>query len=301
MDADGTQITDIARDEPKGAAPEEDPKAEYDASLQKRLQVINVVAFVVCMIITFSADKITGTTLGQMGREYGRTPKIAVAGWALGIWVLIYILIITLIVYQALPNKNAESRNNELIYRQIKYVLAVNLILNGLWLVLTRINSSFGLAISTLDIIFMDVTCIYMMMKSTRAKLDMFQIIVMRVMFTLYAGWVNAATIINITNFLASVGMKDPSAGLNESTWAVIILYVALAIYIVAAFMERNPLFGALYLYVLIAIRAKQTAYPDIQSNSLIAMIILIVALIGITGLSVHEKMNGKATKGLFY
>lgn len=236
-----------------------------------------------------------------MGREYGRNPKFRVAGWALAIWGLIYILIVTLIVYQALPNKSVPSRNNELIYRQIKYVLAVNLIANGLWLVLTRINSSFGLAISTLDIIFMDVTCIYMMMKSTRAKLDMFQIIVMRVMFTLYAGWVNAATIINITNFLASLGMKDPNAGLNESTWAVIILYVALVIYILAAFMERNPLFGALYLYVLIAIRAKQTAYPDIQSNSLIAIIILIVALIGITSLSVYEKMNGKATKGLFY
>lgn len=54
MDVDGTQISDNAQVEPKGAAPEEeDPKADYDASLQKRLQIINVVAFVVCMIITF--------------------------------------------------------------------------------------------------------------------------------------------------------------------------------------------------------------------------------------------------------
>jgi len=75
-------------------------------------------------------------------------------------------------------------------------------------------------------------------------------------------------------------------SGDSQTTWTVIILYVALVIYVLASFMERNPGFGAVYIWVLFAIKANPvvTAYSDIQTNAVIVVIILILALCGISG-----------------
>jgi len=95
--------------------------------------------------------------------------------------------------------------------------------------------------------------------------------------------------------------MKGLNAGFAESTWTCIIFYVALVVYVLASAMERNPLYGGVYIWVLFAIKNRAAAYPDIQTHSVIAVIILIVALVGITGLSIYEKMKGKLEKGLFF
>jgi len=139
------------------------------------------------------------------------------------------------------------------------------------------------------------------MQKSTRAKVNVVEFISLRMGFTIYTGWVTAATILNTTFFLKSVGMKEGSSGFPETTWVCIIFYVALVIYILASLMERNPLYGAIYIWVLFAIKNRQAPYSDIQTHSLIAVIILIVSLVAITAFSLYEKMKGKLVKGLFY
>jgi hypothetical protein len=131
--------------------------------------------------------------------------------------------------------------------------------------------------------------------------MNVVEFISLRCGVTIYTGWVTAATILNTSFFLKSIGMKDPSAGLGETTWVVVILYVALVVYVLASFMERNPLYGGIYIWALFAIRNGQASYSDIQTNSLIAVIILIVALVGIIALSIYEKMKGKLEKGLFF
>ena len=111
------------------------------------------------------------------------------------------------------------------------------------------------------------VTQLYIMQKAVRAKINTMEFISLRCGFTIYTGWLTAATILNAAIFLKSVGMVDPSAGLSETTWVCVILYIALIIYIVTSFMERNPLFGAIYIWVLFAIRYRQATYTDIRAN----------------------------------
>lgn len=99
-------------------------------------------------------------------------------------------------------------------------------------------------------------TQVYIMNQSTRTKVNEYEFITLRIGFSLYSGWVMAACIIGVAFFLKSLGMKGDNAGLAEDTWCVVIMWVALCIYVVASFMERNPLFAAVYIWVLIAIRA---------------------------------------------
>ena len=164
------------------------------------------------------------------------------------------------------------------------------------------LNSTVGFTLGTLIIAGMTITQFYIMQKTMRTKVNMVEMISLRVAFSIYTGWVMAATIINIAFFLKAVGMKDPNAGWNEDVWAVIIIYVALAIYILSSFMERNPVFGAVYIWVNFAIRKEATS-SIIELHSLIAAIVSIVAMTGIFVYSLAEKMkfNKSIDKGLFY
>ena len=157
-----------------------------------------------------------------------------------------------------MPNSLVPTRNNKLIFGDIKYVFAINMIGNGIWLVVFMTNGSVGFGFAALDIIAMLATQVYIMMKSTRAKVNAIEVISLRVGFTIYSGWVTAATILNISFFLNSLGMKNPNAGFEETTWTCIMFYVALIVYVLASFMERNPLYGGVYIWVLFAIRNRQ-------------------------------------------
>ena len=128
------------------------------------------------------------------------------------------------------------------------------MVLNGLWLIVTLLNTPTGVIFATIIIALLDVTCLYIMMLASRAKLADIEMVCIRAAFSIYSGWVTAATILNFTGLFQTYGMNDPNAGFSEVTWGVIIVFVALFIYILAAYRERNPLFGALYIWVLLAI-----------------------------------------------
>lgn len=51
---------------------------------------------------------------------------------------------------------------------------------------------------SIVDIVILLVTCIWILMLSTRNKVNTFEFITLRCGFSIYSGWVTAATILNI-------------------------------------------------------------------------------------------------------
>ena len=96
------------------------------------------------------------------------------------------------------------------------------------------------------------------------SKLNIVEIVSLRIGMTIYTGWVTAATIVSTTILLKALGMKDPSHAFTETGMAVFIIYVALFIYILVSAYERNPLYGCVYIWVLNDIRSSNAAYPEI-------------------------------------
>lgn len=97
------------------------------------------------------------------------------------------------------------------------------------------------------------------------------EVFIIRAPMTIYAGWLSAATILNSSYMFKAFGMKNPSAptnpiafrflepimflgDLSEQLWSSVIAWVALVIYGVAAWSERNPLLGGVYLWAGAAI-----------------------------------------------
>ena len=151
-----------------------------------------------------------------------------------------------------------QDRNNDLIFGQINYIFFANMLINSIWLVLFQTDTVWGFALGLIDIIGMLATNVYIMWLSTNTSVNVYEWIGLRGGFSIYSGWVTAATILNAVYLFKALGMADPNIywGLTEENITVVVLWVAFAIYNMRAYWDRNPLYGSVLMWVIIAIRA---------------------------------------------
>jgi hypothetical protein len=205
----------------------------------------------VCLLFNALSTKISKYTPVEITDQWNL--RISPSGYAFSIWGIIYTLLLVFTVYQGLPQEWVPARNNELIFDQIGYVFAANCILNASWLMIFQTGTMTGFIVSLIDMLALLVTCLFIMTRCTRYNVNTMEAISMRIGFSLYAGWVTSATLLNVSYVLASLGVREPKY--NEEKWTVVILWIAFAIYNVASFSERNPLYGAVYIWTILAIR----------------------------------------------
>lgn len=175
------------------------------------LQVTNVGAFGVAMLLNGLSPVIMPNSLSEI--TDGVDSLIAPDGFAFSIWGLIYSLIGIFVIYQALPQVWTPNRNNELIFGWIGWVFPINMIINGLWLIIFQTYSGVGMVLGLIDIVMMLATNTYIMMVSTRFDTNWTEWIGLRGGFSIYSGWVTAATILNATFMLKFFGVEDPIFG----------------------------------------------------------------------------------------
>jgi len=131
------------------------------------------------------------------------------------------------------------------------------MMINAVWLVLFQTNQIWGFALGLIDIIAMLATNVYIMKLATTSDVNVYEWIGLRGGFSIYAGWVTAATILNAVYLLKASGMADPNIyWLNEEQITVGILWVAFLIYNVRSYVDRNPLYGSILIWVILAIRS---------------------------------------------
>lgn len=129
-------------------------------------------------------------------------------------------------------------------------------------------------------------------MISTRAKVNTCEWISIRCGFTIYAAWVTTATILNITHMLKSFGVED------GETLSIIILWIALVIYNVVTCIERNPLFGGVFIWVINAIHYnivnKKSEYEQLETNTTLIGIINCITIFGFSTYFANQYFQDK-------
>ena len=71
------------------------------------------------------------------------------------------------------------------------------------------------------------VTCVYIMMVVARSKLNPFEVFSMYTGFSIYAGWVTTATILNATYCFKGMGFSEEKMDINESKITCFVLWIA--------------------------------------------------------------------------
>jgi len=137
-----------------------------------------------------------------------------------------------------------------LIFGQCGYLFAINWFVQALWLVIWKRSTPTAFLLALVDIAILLSTGLVILQYSMYAKLSLFEIISLRAGFSIYIGWVTAASILNVSYVLLSSGMKN-----NHVAWGKAILCVAYIVYAAYGFIERNPLYSFVFIIVLLGIK----------------------------------------------
>jgi len=206
-------------------------------------------------------------------------------------------MVLTFLIYATLPSSWVPSRNNNLIFGQIGFLFAINQFVQAIWLPIWINSKPVTFIFAGVINAIMLVTGLAILQYTMEAKLNTFECIFLRGGFSIYVGWLSAANIIGIAMILYSSGLQS-----NQVMWTKVILVVAYIIYAAYAFIERNPLFGLIFIWVLLSVRENsQERYPEIATLSTILMIVHWVTLAAVTGLCIYEMGNKTLTHGLFF
>ena len=95
-----------------------------------------------------------------------------------------------------------------------------------------------------------------MMIPFSRTKLNTFEALVCYPAFSLYAGWLTSATILGFCFCLSNAGLNEKE-GTNETTYAIIMYWVAEVVFMIASYREQNVVYGSVWIWTAFNIMKK--------------------------------------------
>ncbi len=229
---------------------------------------LNAVAIAAVLVMNYLA-----ATLPLFGRGTGEISDmfeilLTPASYAFSIWSVIYLLLVGFVIYQF---RNS-SESNEGI-EAVGMWLVINSLCNIIWLFFWH---SLLTEIATVIIILLLLTTIVLYVRTRRiVRPSVAQIILVKLPFSIYMGWVSVATILNIGIVLHK---NDWSGfGLSPTVWSVIGLIVGALIALVIGYRYRDSIYPLVFVWAYSAIAFK---HQDSHATWLTAIILAVVLFI---------------------
>lgn len=229
----------------------------------KQILILVATAGMIYFNYLAATGKLGGIATGAVSDKY--PTRITPAGYAFAIWSLIYFGLIVFSIYQALP-KNAER------FRHIRSTYILSCAVNCAWLyfwhqeaILTATAIIFGLlgtlAFINAKLIKTETTGEFWMAKFP---------------FSIYFGWVTAASIVNAT--IALVYLNVQVSDVNAVRIGAALVLGATALGIIIRFKLNNIFYPVAIAWALTAIAVEQSGQTLIVAAAAVSVNILIIA-----------------------
>jgi len=204
------------------------------------------------------------------------------AGYAFGVWGLIYIELILFTCYQ-LWNLFRHNTDHNITHKIGWWFIIANLA-NAAW-VLFFTNDQIGLSLIAMLIIFFSLLKIILHTNMERWDAPVSIIFFIWWPFSLYFGWINVALLANLSAYLVSLGWNG--SPLNPAVWAILILTIATVIFITMIWKRNMREYASAAAWGVVGITVKNW-----NSHPAVAWVALIAATIIIINASVHGYRN---------
>jgi len=205
---------------------------------------------------------VNGITPAAISAKYATV--LTPAGYAFSIWTLIYVGLLAFSVYQALPASAVR-------YRPIRSLYILSCLLNCTWIYFWHREQ---IAVCLFIILLLCGTLVFI-----RYRLMGFDstgdIWLAKAPFGLYAGWVTAASTVNLLVLLAY--LKVGFSGAGENVIGIVLIAVATGAAIVARAALRDYFFPLAVAWALTAIAVKQSGNTAIVVATAVGVVICIV------------------------
>jgi translocator protein len=237
-------------------------------------QIVNIFALGATITINALANilPINGLNSGEISDLYPSlfTP----AGYVFSIWSLIYLLLISFVVFQALPSQRDNPR-----LERLGYAFAASCLFNFLWIFAWHYRYVF---LSELLIIGVLVSLLvsYHRLRTEQVnkgeiKVSRAERITTHLTFSIYTGWLTVAVVANTCVLLLEWGVT------GGAIWGVLTVLAALAIGATFTYLRKDMAYGLVLVWAFAGIAVAQAGNTPtvVITASLAAVVMLVLAL----------------------
>ncbi|MDA2990987.1 MAG: tryptophan-rich sensory protein [Actinomycetota bacterium] len=253
------------------------------ATSRTSVKVLVTVTYLVMIAVNYLANSLplNGKRTGDVSSAYPNlfTP----AGVTFSIWGVIYLLLGAHVLYQwGLLRDGPESAAQAALLNRVGVLFSVSSVANTAWVFAWH----YGLIPLSAVLIVVILVCLALIVTTVRGvKPAGRQYWLVGVPFSVYFGWTTVAVVANMTVLLVS--RKWDGFGLAESTWAVIMVLVAMAIGTLTMLRNRDIAYGLVLIWAFAGILLRQTSatgldgrYPGIIATAIASLLVFVVAVI---------------------
>ena len=217
---------------------------------EKAKQILTLVATFAGVLAPFlTSFTPSSSSTGEVSGQYFKDVLIVPADYAFVIWAPIYLGFLVFAVYQALP----AQRNNPRIAKT-RLWLGASALLNAAWIV------AFDNLLFTLSLIIIVGMLITALVMHRTLEIGATRVLGLerwlRVPFSLYAGWLTVATIVNAAGVLAVEDWNSAFPSLYP-LWGVAMLLVATVLGLLTRFDWRDPVYGGVFAWAFVGVALK--------------------------------------------
>jgi cell division protein FtsW (lipid II flippase) len=247
-------------------------------------------AVVLLTYLAMIATNVLANALPLNGRRTGDVsdayPSLFTpAGVTFSVWGVIYLLLGAHVLYQlGLFRDGPDTAEQTALLNRVGMLFAVSSLANTAWVFAWHYDH---IPLSAVLIVVILVCLALISTTLRRANLSGRRRWFIGVPFSVYFGWTTVAVVANITVLLVS--LKWDGFGLAESTWAVIIVGVAMAIGTVTMVRNRDAAYGLVLIWAFVGILIRQTSadgfagrYPAIIAAVIASLVIYVAAEVAI-------------------
>lgn len=210
-----------------------------------------------------AVGKVGGVTPDAISAKYPTV--ITPAGYAFSIWSLIYVGLIAFSLYQALP-KNLER------FRPVRTLYILSCVLNCAWIYFWH-HEMAGVCLGVILLLAVTLLFINLRLRNSASYADYWAA---NVPFSIYFGWVTAASIINLVVVLGTVGIKVSG---GEASWiGAIAVLTAAATGVLVRVKLTDYFFPLAIAWALTGIGVKQSGKTLVVSAAAVGLVACLIA-----------------------
>lgn len=245
------------------------------------VKILVTLTYLAMITVNFLANSLplNGKRTGDVSGAYPSlfTP----AGLTFSIWGVIYLMLGAHVLYQlGLFRDGPESAGQAALLNRVGVLFSISSLANTGWVFAWHYDL---IPLSALLIVVI-LTCLAFIVTALRAAhLTGRRRWLMGVPFSVYFGWTTVAVVANITVLL--VYSKWDGFGIADSTWAAIIVLVAMTIGTATMLRNRDVAYGLVLIWAFAGILIRQTSagelagrYPAIVAAVVASLVIFVVA-----------------------
>jgi len=207
---------------------------------------INIAALALVLLFNFLSNALPFNQLTQadLGELY--PVLITPATYVFSIWGLIYLALIAFIIYQALPN----FRENPAV-KAVGILFAVSSLFNILWLFFWHYQR-IGWSMIIMLLLLATLIMVYLRIGAVTTEKSLYDRLLVKYPFSLYLGWITAATIVNFNVLLFDIGWLGIGAG--GVFFTILMIAIAALVALAVFYLRQDFIYTAVFVWALIGI-----------------------------------------------